>query len=131
MRVVVSSCEVLTEVTGMTDSHTWTLIIALIVILLGSEGLVLYVVHATMARRAETMRKVFEDWQAGAISRAQTGELQRAALETRLAAIETRLTVALPGPSLLEEHEVRRPTAPVTVEIVNVAQHVVEPRDEV
>jgi hypothetical protein len=86
----------------MTEAQTWTIAIALIVILLGFGGAVLWVLHSTLATRADSMRQAWETWQHGARTRATTAEIQRINLETRLAAIETRITLLTPTISTME-----------------------------
>lgn len=70
--------------------------IALLVIIVAFGVSVVWVLHSTLTQRADAMRLRWEEWSIDTARRAEIYELQRASIETRLAAIETRITLLTP-----------------------------------
>lgn len=79
----------------MNSMQVWTLLIALVVVIVAFNAMVLYVLRLSLRNNAAAARKRWQEWQSEERHRSATLELQRAAIETRLAAIEARMPVTV------------------------------------
>jgi hypothetical protein len=84
----------------MSTTQVWLLLLVVVVLWTIVNAAVTLVIRQVLLRNAEEVRSILKGAIKANNQRGQVWELQRATMETRLAAIETRLASMAPPPDL-------------------------------